>query len=297
MRWKTTVNKVLARALGYELVRSETVQQLRESSGRGRTSDRVTPAKARPAPVPVDSPKPKSKPAAKLPGDYDEAMREIWPLVRDRTMNLDEKIYFLTESVRYLERVGIPGDIVECGVWRGGSMLTVARMLDRLGSHHRDLYLFDTFEGMSEPTDRDVHIWTGKSATDVLSSHDRSTSAPLWNPATLEDVQQGFAEVAYPSERIHYVVGKVEDTIPGSAPDQIALLRLDTDWYESTKHEFEHLYHRLAPGGVLVIDDYGSWQGSKEATDEFIDSTSEPLMLTRVGRGRVAVKPGLDSRV
>jgi hypothetical protein len=87
----------------------------------------------------------------------------------------------------------------------------------------------------------------------------------------------------------------VEDTVPEHAPEVIAILRLDTDWYESTKHELVHLYSRLAPGGVLIIDDYGTWHGAKEATDEFLEATGEPLLLTRVARAAVAVKPGLRS--
>jgi hypothetical protein len=175
-------------------------------------------------------------------------------------------------------------------------MLAIAHTLSRIGMTDRHLYLFDTFEGMTPPTDRDVHIWEKKDASELLASQSTSM-APIWAAATLEDVRQGFAEVDYPDELIHYIVGKVEDTVPESAPEQIALLRLDTDWYESTKHELNHLYSRLAPGGVLVIDDYGSWQGSKDATDEFLAETGEPLMLTRVGRGRVGIKPGLATRV
>jgi hypothetical protein len=239
--------------------------------------------------------KPKPKPPPALPADYDDAMREIWPRVKDRTMTGHEKVFLLTQAVQYLERYRISGAVVECGVWRGGSMLAVAEMLLRLGSTGRDLYLFDTFEGMSEPGDRDVHLWTGSHASELIA--DKIGGAPIWEAASLEDVRSAFAVLAYPQHRLHFVKGKVEDTIPAEAPEEIALLRLDTDWYESTRHEFEHLYSRLVPGGILIIDDYGSWQGSKEATDQFLDLTGEPIMLVRVNRGRVGVKPGLESRV
>ena len=73
----------------------------------------------------------------------------------------------------------------------------------------------------------------------------------------------------YPPERIHFVRGPVEETLPAGAPDEIALLRLDTDWYESTRHELEHLYPRLAAGGVLLVDDYGHWEGARKAVDEY----------------------------
>jgi hypothetical protein len=103
--------------------------------------------------------------------------------------------------------------------------------------------------------------------------------------------------VAYPPERVHLVEGAVEETVPISAPEVISVLRLDTDWYASTKHELVHLYPLLSPGGVLILDDYGTWQGSREATDEFLSETGEPLLLTRVNRSRITVKPGLRSVV
>jgi hypothetical protein len=95
----------------------------------------------------------------------------------------------------------------------------------------------------------------------------------------------------YPSDLINYVEGKVEETIPVNAPDQISLLRLDTDWYESTKHELIHLYPRLVEGGVLIIDDYGHWQGARRAVDEYIEENNLPLLLCRIDyTGRITVK-------
>lgn len=236
--------------------------------------------------------KPKSKPG--LPADYAPEVSEIWPVVKPRTMIQHAKVNSLIEATRYISKTPIPGAVVECGVWRGGAMMAVAMMLDHLGEHDRELYLFDTYSGMPEAGERDIHIRSGQSAEDELAAP--TTPARISQAAGLDDVQAGFASVDYPRERLHFVPGKVEDTVPEQAPGQIALLRLDTDWYASTKHELEQLYSRLVPGGVLIIDDYGSWQGSRDATDEFLASIGEPLLLTRVGRGRIAVKPGLDSQ-
>jgi O-methyltransferase len=98
--------------------------------------------------------------------------------------------------------------------------------------------------------------------------------------------------VGYPEEQIHFVEGPVEETVPGSAPAELALLRLDTDWYESTKHELEHLYPRLARGGVLILDDYGYWQGARRAVDEYLAGLDSPLLLNRIDHtARIALKP------
>ena len=99
--------------------------------------------------------------------------------------------------------------------------------------------------------------------------------------ASLEDVRANVALAGVPSERVRYVDGKVEDTIPQDVPDRIALLRLDTDWYESTLHELGHLWIALLPGGVLIIDDYGHWQGARQAVDEFFAGRDDAPMLTR----------------
>jgi O-methyltransferase len=289
---RTRVNGALSKTTGYRLVRA------------GSTAPPTTrPGAARHAPASDTEPGPpasRGKRRGAVPADYDQETREIWEAVRDRTMTHHARVEALISAVRYVERHHVPGAIVECGVWRGGSMLTVAHTLLRRGVTDRDLYLFDTFTGMTEPTERDIRTAQGKHADELLAA---TGPGPLaWSRpgrfvATVDDVQEGFAALDYPAERVHLVPGRVEDTVPEHAPENIAILRLDTDWYESTKHELIHLYPRLAPGGVLIIDDYGTWEGSKEATDEFLDETGEPLLLTRVAKARVGVKPGLRSVV
>ena len=113
----------------------------------------------------------------------------------------------------------------------------------------------------------------------------------MWAYAGLEDVQEGMAELDYPQDRIHYHRGMVEETIPDRAPETIAMLRLDTDWYESTRHELEHLYDRLSPGGVLILDDYGHWEGARLAAQEFMKEHGSRLALLPLGSGRIAIKP------
>lgn len=283
---RTRVNTTLSRLTGYQIVTDDTVRAAAAAAKAGAAKTAAKAARAAsstPAPATTQT-KPES-----FPKDYDDELVEILRAVRPYTMTSHDKLHALISAVRYVARYDVPGDIVECGVWRGGSMHAAARTLDKLGKHDRDLYLYDTFEGMTEPTAKDIGP-DGRLAADRMATADRDKSL-VWAKASLEDVQQGFEQVPYPAERVHYVKGPVEQTIPGSLPSQIAILRLDTDWYESTTHELTHMYDLLVPGGVLMIDDYGWWQGSRLATDEFLDRTGEKLLLLRTGSGRAAVKP------
>ena len=106
-----------------------------------------------------------------------------------------------------------------------------------------------------------------------------------------EGVRKLLTGAGYPESRLHFVRGAVEQTLPARAPEQVAILRLDTDWYESTRHELVHLFPRLTVGGVLIVDDYGHWEGARKAVDEYFGAEHAPLLLTRVDyTGRVAIK-------
>lgn len=226
-----------------------------------------------------------------LPPDFDPQTARIARLVRPYTLTTPERIFALCAAVRYLIRAGVPGDIVECGVWRGGSMMAAAYTLHDMGNPDRRLVLFDTFEGMSPPDQRDV-TYTDESAADRLARSSRSDPRSVWAYAPLDDVRANMASTGYPAEQIVYVPGKVEETIPAAAPGQIALLRLDTDWYVSTRHELEHLFPRIAPGGVLIVDDYGHWRGARQALDEYLAAQGVQLLLNRIDyTGRIAVIP------
>jgi O-methyltransferase len=156
-------------------------------------------------------------------------------------------------------RAGVPDDFVECGVWRGGSSMLTALTLNRLGDSERRLYLYDTFAGMPEPGELEVDA-LGHSARQQWSSEQRG-DVNDWCHASLTEVRQNLLSTGFPAERLNLVERLVKETIPGTAPDRIAVLRLDTDWYESTWHELNHLYPRLSPGGVLIVDDYGTGPG------------------------------------
>jgi O-methyltransferase len=217
--------------------------------------------------------------------DMDAQTIALFRSVRSFTMTSIERVYALRESVKYIIRHNVPGSIVECGVWKGGSMMAVAKTLLELETE-RDLYLFDTFEGMPPPTAVDVDLY-GVQA-DVLLKTNPMTPAI----APFEEVCRNMYSTGYNPARINLVRGKVEDTLPRAAPGEIALLRLDTDWYQSTLHELVHLYPRLIKGGILIIDDYGHFVGSKKAVDEYFQKNGIPIFLNRIDyTGRLAVKP------
>jgi hypothetical protein len=186
----------------------------------------------------------------------------------------------------------IPGALVECGVWRGGSMMAAALALLQMNRTDRALYLFDTFEGMPPPDEQDVTLH-GEAASAILQNPRHPRFRNVFAYATLDEVRANMQQTEYDQTRIHFIQGKVEDTIPEQAPETIALLRLDTDWHESTWHELEHLFPRLSPRGVLIIDDYGHWQGCRRATDEYFARENLPILLNRIDyTGRIAVKQG-----
>ncbi len=214
---------------------------------------------------------------------------DIYERVKRYTMTTPERVAALCDAVRYVDANGIPGAIVECGVYRGGSAMAAALTC----TTSREIVLYDTFEGMSAPTAADERASDGRAAADLLDGAAKGDL--IWCYSGEGEVAANMRSTGYPEHLVRLVKGKVEDTIPGVAPDQIAVLRLDTDWYESTRHELTHLYPRLAPGGVLIIDDYGYWAGARKAVDEFFGGS---LFLGRIdGTGRIAIKPGAAPRI
>lgn len=213
---------------------------------------------------------------------------ELYKDVREYTMTSWERLYALYKAVHYVVENNIPGDIVECGVWRGGSMRLAAQVLRSLGVTDRTLYLYDTFEGMTEPDSHDVDLHGNAATNDWVQIKRRGVN---WAYAPIEEVRETMVGSGYPMDKIVFVKGPVEKTIPGVIPEHIALLRLDTDWHSSTKHEIEHLYPRLATNGVLALDDYGHYRGAQEAIDEYFDAAGRRPLLMRIDYAcRFAIK-------
>lgn len=215
-------------------------------------------------------------------------VNEIISQVKNFTMTSPENVGALCRAIEYISRSKIIGDIVECGVWRGGSMMAAALALLRHGEGHRMLHLFDTFEGMPPPTEKDRSVQSGVLAAELM---ERSDDTRIMCYSSLEEVKANLQGTGYLRDRIEYIKGPVEETIPEHAPAQIALLRLDTDWYESTRHELIHLFPRLTLGGVVIIDDYGHWEGAQKAVDEYIEENKLSILLNRIDyTARLAIK-------
>jgi Macrocin-O-methyltransferase (TylF) len=218
----------------------------------------------------------------------------LYEQCRQYTMTSWERLYALYQSVQYTVENRIPGDLVECGVWRGGSMKLVAHVLRSLGDTTRTLFLYDTFEGMTEPEPAVDIDFSGNQA--VKDWHEIQRRGVKWAYAPVEEVHEIIASSGYPMEKVKLVKGRVEETIPATSPASIALLRLDTDWYSSTKHEMEHLYPKLSPQGILILDDYGHYQGARRGVDEYFSKLNKKPLLQRVDYScRLAVKPSPET--
>ena len=226
-----------------------------------------------------------------FPSDFTEEEKENIIFIREFTMTSMERQVSLSRAVDHIVENKIDGDIVECGVWKGGSMMLVARRLAQLNSSSRKLFLFDTFEGMSAPDEVDVSAVDNSKAKELLEKENRLEGDNVWCYSSLDEVKANLNSTHYPEENLFYFKGKVEDTLPEPSVGKIALLRLDTDWYESTRHELETLYDKLVVGGILIIDDYGHWRGSRMAVDEFIEKRKLKIFLNRIDyTGRLAIK-------
>ena len=207
---------------------------------------------------------------------------------------MDSEIYSMTGRIRmsllikiieYLNKQNTEGDIVECGVWRGGNLICAQSYLNYLNLK-KNIIGYDTFEGMTKPSDHDVQIVQTKAdsennlssklkkrpASDWMKTTDKFSNKGnnIWAYSSIDDVKQNIKQKV-PNNNIKLIKGCVEKTllIKVNLPEKISLLRLDTDFYESTKIELEVLFPKLIKGGFLIIDDYGHWQGARKAVDDY----------------------------
>ena len=226
------------------------------------------------------------------PIDINNNFIEEYKMIEAYTATSIERVYALKSAITYIIKNKIKGDFVECGVWKGGSCMLMAKTLVNEGEKERKIWMYDTFDGMTEPTDDDCEIETNVSGSDLLKNTPKNTDKfNMWAYAPLEMVKKNMKKTMFPEECIHFIEGKVENTLSKIKPQNIALLRLDTDWYESTKCELEQLYPLLSIGGVLIVDDYGHFSGAKKAVDEYFSKTNVKPLMNRIDySGRLIIK-------
>ena len=199
---------------------------------------------------------------------YDE---KLIKLAGQYSMTPQIRMFTLLQSLRYLKSKNIVGDYVECGVWKGGNLILFKKFLeDENISNNKKIKIcaYDTFEGMTEPDRNDLALNNNEKASLLLKKSKKNTH--IWGICSLSEVKKNLCKLTN-IDNINFIKGPVEETLEDESnlPEKISLLRLDTDWYSSTKKELEKLYDRVLSGGVIIVDDYGHWGGSKKATDEF----------------------------
>ena len=226
------------------------------------------------------------------PIDYNRDFIEEYQSLEPYTMTSMERIFALKSAVQYTIKNNLNGSYVECGVWKGGSCMMIAKTLMEMNQLNKEIWLYDTFDGMTNPTNNDVEVETNLKGMELLKNKDKTTDKlNMWAYAPKDLVIKNMDSTGYAKNNIKYVEGKVEDTLISNMPKSIAMLRLDTDWYESTKIELELLYPLLVSGGVLIVDDYGHFKGARKAVDEYFISIDESPLLHRIDySGRMIIK-------
>ena len=222
--------------------------------------------------------------------DEESQIKAAIAKIADNTLATFERLASLWQQVRYLDRYSIPGDFVECGVWKGGAvgMMALAHRASTTRPS-RTIHLFDSFEGLPEPcAEKDGNEATRLSkgrASGNLTSIRECVGTLAENRELLEGT------LHYPSPLLKYHVGWFQESIPKASLESIALLRLDGDWYESTKVCLVNLYPKVVKAGVIIIDDYGHWEGCRRAVDEFVSTLEEPVLLHHIDySGRYWIK-------
>jgi len=200
------------------------------------------------------------------------------------------------DAVNYILQNNIEGCIIECGVESGNFEHIWINELMKNNSI-RDIYLFDTFGGLVEPTEYDYTCKDAKlykmnkdEVYTTWKNHVINEKVNGWCYTPLDKVKQRLNSTGYPQNNLHYVVGDVMETLKDKTtiPEKIAILRLDTDWYESSKYELEQMYDNVVAGGVIIFDDYYHWDGQRRATDEFFKSRNINYNFVNIGNLKTA---------
>ena len=224
----------------------------------------------------------------------DEKKLIAYVLKNDLTLVSRERLFATLMSCKYVLENNLEGDFVECGVWRGGNSIIAAGIF-KLYNSSKKVYLYDTFQGMTAPTEADIELYGGHTARERLYADkldkNKKWTRNTWAYASIDDVKTNFSNFGLLSENVEFIQGDILQTLDKTIPDKISVLRLDTDWYESTKKELDVLYKRIVSNGVLMIDDYGHWGGSKKAVDEYFkENNNRPFLQYIDYSGRLGIK-------
>lgn len=201
--------------------------------------------------------------------ELSDKQRHLMNIANGISMTPQIRRYNLIQALEYIAHYGLEGDLVECGVWKGGNIVIYKKFIEE-NDIKKKIYAFDTFQGMSNPDQNDYIIDGAISAQTILDKDNKKVTND-WGVCSLEEVKFNISQRTKNLNNIFFIKGKVEETLLNkiNLPKKISLLRLDTDFYQSTKIELEILYDKVCKGGVIIIDDYGHWAGSKKAVDEF----------------------------
>jgi hypothetical protein len=195
------------------------------------------------------------------------------------------------DAINYILKNNIEGVIIECGVDSGDFEHIWINELQK-NNAVRDIYLYDTFGGLVEPTEYDYTCPDAKlykmnkdEVYNMWKSNIINEKINGWCYTPLEKVQHKLNSTGYPQNNLHYIVGDVMETLKDKTtiPEKIAILRLDTDWYESSKYELEQMYDNVVIGGVIIFDDYYHWDGQRKATDDFFLSRNINYDFVNIG--------------
>jgi hypothetical protein len=200
------------------------------------------------------------------------------------------------DAINYILSNNIEGVIIECGVETGAFEYIWINELIK-NNTVRDIYLYDTFGGLTEPGEYDytcatsIHYSMNKEEVyNTWKNHTITEKINGWCYTPLEHVQNRLNSTGYPQNNIHYIVGDVMETLKDKTkiPEKIAILRLDTDWYESSKFELEQMYDNVVTGGVIIFDDYYHWDGQRRATDDFFNSINIKYDFVDICNGKTS---------
>ena len=217
---------------------------------------------------------------------------EFYNICKNESLNVSkERFLSLYQAINYIYKNNISGDFVECGIFKGGSAMMISYAMQKFNNKEdKNLWLYDTFEGMANPSYYDKNVDNQNAIDELRKLKKKANKKDIWAYSPLNYVKENIKKTGINDKNVFFIKGLVENTLHKHKPKKISLIRLDTDFYESTKIELELLFPNLEPGGVLIIDDYGHWKGCKKAVDDYFENKKNIFFQQIDYTGIVGVK-------